>query len=195
MPRLDDLPPTFTTGTALRLGLHRRDLYRLRDDGALNELSRGVFRKAEAPEPDFPDLLAVAFRAPGAIVCCVSSAAVHDLTDEIPVAVQVAVPRPQRPPRIAYPPTQVFRFAPDTFGLGLTTVEAAPGETVRVYSEERTVVDLMRLRHQLGEAVAFVALRRYLRRPSARPGQLLESARRLGVWGPMRTAVDVVISE
>ncbi|MBB5807759.1 tRNA A37 threonylcarbamoyladenosine biosynthesis protein TsaE [Saccharothrix ecbatanensis] len=36
MPRLDGLPPTFTTATALRLGLHRRDLYRLRDDGELN---------------------------------------------------------------------------------------------------------------------------------------------------------------
>jgi predicted transcriptional regulator of viral defense system len=195
MTRLDELPPTFTTGTALRSGLHRRDLYRARDEGELNELSRGVFRKAEAPEPDHPDLLAVSLRAPGAIVCCLSSAAVHDLTDEIPIAVQIAVPRRQRPPRIAYPPTQVFRFAEETFELGLTSVEAAPGEIVRVYTEERTVIDLMRLRHRLGEATAFVALRRYLGRRSARPGQLLELARRLGLSGPMRSAVDVVISE
>lgn len=195
MTRLDALPPTFTTGTALRSGLHRRDLYRSRDEGELHELSRGVFRKAEAPEPTFPDLLAVALRAPDAIVCCVSSAAVHDLTDEIPIAVQVAMPHHRRPPRIEHPPTQVFRFAEETFELGLTRVEAAPGETVRIYTEERTVVDLMRLRHRLGEATAFVALRRYLGRRSARPGQLLESARRLGVSGPMRAAVDVLISE
>lgn len=71
---------TFTTGTALRSGPHRRDLYRSRDEEELHELSRG-FRKVEAPEPTFPDLLAVALRAPDAIVCCVSSAAARDLTE------------------------------------------------------------------------------------------------------------------
>jgi predicted transcriptional regulator of viral defense system len=195
MTRLDGLPPTFTTATALRLGLHRRDLYRLRDDGELNELSRGVFRKAEVPEPGFPDVLAVAFRVPSAIICCVSAAAVYDLTDEIPIAVQFAVPHHQRPPRIAYPPVQVFRFATETFELGLANMEAAPDEAVRIYSKERTVVDLMRLRHRLGEPTALVALRRYLGQREARPGELLTLARRLGVSGPVRTAVDVVISE
>lgn len=38
-----------------------------------------------------PDALGVAYRAPVAIVCCVSALVVHDLTDEIPKAVQVAV--------------------------------------------------------------------------------------------------------
>ncbi|WP_461122682.1 type IV toxin-antitoxin system AbiEi family antitoxin domain-containing protein [Saccharothrix stipae] len=194
-PSLDDLPDTFTTATARAHGLHFRDLYRLRDGGEVVELSRGVFRRAGAPAPSLPDLLAIAYRVPNAVVCCVSAAAVHDLTDEIPIAVQFAVPRVQRPPRIDYPPTEVFRFNADTFELGRTDVEAAPGEAIRVYSEERTVVDLMRLRHRLGEPIALVALRRYLGHRSARPGQLLEIARRLGVHGPVRTAVDVVISE
>lgn len=194
-PSADDMPDTFTTATARARGLHYRDLYRLRDEGEVVELSRGVFRKADAPSPSRPDLLAIAYRVPNAVVCCVSAAAVHDLTDEIPIAVQFAVPRTQRPPRVDYPPTEVFRFNPDTFELGLASVEAAPGETVRVYSRERTVVDLMRLRHRLGEPTALVALRRYLGQRSARPGRLLEIARRLGVHGPVRTAVDVVIAE
>jgi hypothetical protein len=47
----------------------------------------------------------------------VSTAAVHDLTDEIPAVVQIAVPKPSRPPHIAFPPTKVFRFGPETFAL------------------------------------------------------------------------------
>lgn len=39
------LPPTFTTRTARTYGLHSRELYRMRDDGDLIELSRGVFRQ------------------------------------------------------------------------------------------------------------------------------------------------------
>ncbi|HEX2132604.1 MAG TPA: type IV toxin-antitoxin system AbiEi family antitoxin domain-containing protein [Actinophytocola sp.] len=189
------LPSTFTTRTARTLGLHPRDLYRMRDDGELIELSRGVFRQADAPAPDWADLLAVAFRAPNAIVSCVSALVVHDLTDEIPAAVQIAVPRAHRPPRISYPPVEVFRFASVTFELGLSALEAAPGENIRIYDAERTVVDLMRLRHRLGEPLAHAALRRYLRRRNARPGQLLALADQLGVLGPVRAALDVASAE
>lgn len=192
---IEALPPTFTTRTALVHGLHPRDLYRMRDDGVLIELSRGVFRQADAPVPSWPDLLAVAYRAPNAIVCCVSALVVHDLTDEIPIAVQLALPRSHRAPRIDHPPTEVFRFASATFELGLSALEAAPGENVRVYSAERTVVDLMRLRHRLGEPLALAALRRYLRRRDGRPGELLAFARSLGVFGPVRAAIDVASAE
>jgi len=192
---LMDLPTTFTTRTARRLSLHPRDLYRLRDDGEVIELSRGVFRRADAPAASMPDFLAVAYRAPTAIICCVSALVVYDLTDEMPRAVQIAVPREQRPPHVEYPPTEVFRFDSATFELGLSAVEAAPGEPVRIYSAERTVVDLMRLRRRLGEPLAFSALRRYLLRRDARPGELLSLARALDVLGPMRTALDLMSAE
>lgn len=191
----DVLGNTFTTAEALGSGLHRRELYRLRDDGRLIELSRGVFRRADAPVPTLPDLLAVSRRAPLAIVCCVSAAAVYDLTDELPIAVQIAVPRGHRPPRIDYPPVEVFRFNEEKFELGLSSVEAAPGEFVRVYDRERTVVDLMRLRSRLGEPLALSALRRYLRSRDARPRDLLTMSRELNVLGPVRAAVDAVTSE
>jgi predicted transcriptional regulator of viral defense system len=185
------LPDTFTTGTARALGVHPRDLYAWRDSGEIVELSRGVFRRGDAPPASFPDLLAVAYRAPRAIVCCVSAAAAHDLTDELPTSVQIAVTTRSHPPQIDHPPTMVFRFDEVTFELGLTEVEAARGELVRVYSPARTVADLMRLRHRLGESLAHAALHRYLRRSDARPVLLLEYANALDVYGPMRQALDV----
>jgi len=190
-----DLPVTFTTATARALGLHTRDLYQLRDEGELVELSRGVFRRAGAPPPSLPDLLAVAYRVPSGIVCCVSALAVHDLTDEIPAAVQIAIPRQHRPPKITYPPTDVFRFAVDTFELGLSLVAAAPAEEIRIHNAERTVVDVMRLRHRLGEPLAFGALRRYLRRHDARPSEILTIARKLDVYHPVRRALDIASAE
>jgi len=185
------LPNTFTTRTAVRLGVHSRDLYAWRDDGRIVELSRGVFRRADAPVASYPDLLAVAHRSPNAVICCVSAAAVHDLTDELPAAVHVAVPTRSRAPRIEYPPTTAFRFDEDTFELGLSQLEAAPGESVRIYSPTRTVVDLMRLRGRLGEPLAYSALQRYLRSQLAKPGLLLDFAGRLDVYGPVRRALDI----
>jgi predicted transcriptional regulator of viral defense system len=191
MVAITDLPPTFTTATARDAGLHPRVLYAARDAGLILELSHGVFRRADAAPASFPDLLAVAYRNSTAIACLVSAAAAHDLTDEIPAAVQIAVPRTSRPPQISFPPTTVFRFEPSTFELGLTSLEAAPSEYVRIYDPARTVVDLMRLRHRVGEPTALAALHRYLRRRDSRPAELLELAAALRVHGPVLHALDV----
>lgn len=188
----ETLPATFTTSEARASGVHPRDLYAGRDTGAYVELSRGVFRRADAPAATYPDLLAVSRRAPRAVVCLLSAASVHDLTDELPLGVQIAVPRRTWPPKIDHPPVEVFVWNPATFELGIDQVNAAPGEPVRVYSPARTVVDLMRMRRKLGESVAHIALRRYLSRRDARVGEVVELARALDVLGPVRAAVDVL---
>ncbi|HEX8092517.1 type IV toxin-antitoxin system AbiEi family antitoxin domain-containing protein [Jatrophihabitans sp.] len=108
---------------------------------------------------------------------------------------QIAVPSQHRPPRIAYPPTEVFRFDAATFELGMSRVEAAPEEWVRIYDATRTVVDLMRLRGRLGDDLAYSALQRYLRRHDARPTELLRLASVLAVRGPMQRALDVAMAQ
>lgn len=187
----ESLPSTFTTKTSRVHGVHPRDLYAWRDQGQIIELSRGVFRRADAPPASYPDMIAVAHRSPRAIVCCVSAAAIHDLTDEMPPSVQIAVPKRSHAPTIVHPPVTVFRFDEATFELGLTSFEAGPGERVRIYDAAKTVVDLMRFRKRLGEPIAHAALHRYLAAPGARPGLLLDYAEALGTFGPMRAALDV----
>ena len=167
-----------------------RDLYSGRDGGELMELSRGVFRKVDAPLPSRPDLLAVAHGAPRAVVCLLSAASVFDLTDEILRSVQIAVPKGTWPPKIVYPPVEVFTWNPDTFDLGVQALEATHGEPVKFYSPARTVVDLMRPRARTGEPLAHIALRRYLARRDARVGQLIDLSRGLDVLGPVRAAVE-----
>ncbi len=189
---IPDLPTTFTTSTAIAAGLPGVSLLRLRDAGELTELSRGIFRHADAPEPTHPDLLALSLRVPNGIICAVSAAAAYDLTDELLARVQIAVARGTTRPKITYPPTRVFTFEPSTFELGLTEIEAAPGEWVRIYSPPRTVVDLMKLRRQIGENIALIVLRRYLSTPDAEPGRVLEFARALKVFGPVQAALDAV---
>ena len=192
-PISDLLPPTFTTETARSRGVHPRDLYAWRDGGDLVELTRGVYRRADALPASYPDALAVSYRSPRVIVCCVSAAAVHDLTDEMPAAVQIAVPKRAHSPVIDHPLVQVFRFEESLFEVGLSSFEAAPGERVRIYDPARTVVDLMRFRRRFGEPVAHSSLRRYLdSAASPRPALLLEYASVLGVFGPMRVVLDVM---
>lgn len=192
---LSRLGPTFTKAQAHAVGMTPYMLYALRDAGSIVELSRGVYRNAEALETVHLDLLAVALRAPAAVVCTESALALHELIDDIPAAVSIAVPRGVRPPTIGYPPVTVSRFDRDTFQLGIEQFEAAVGEFVPVYSPARSVVDVMRLRHLYGDSLALHALGRYLRDPRRRNiTELMDLARALNVEGPVRTATEAVLA-
>lgn len=182
----------FRARDAAEAGVHWRDLYALRDEGALIELSRGVFRFADAEINPYLDLVAVSKRSPRGTICLNSALSFWDLTDEVPSEVHLAVPRGSRPPSIDYPPTRVHVFAARTFDLGRERIRLDSGEDINIYSPERSVVDAMRLRGQVGADVAYEALRRYLRRSGSSPGDLLRLARRLRAGGPMSDALEVL---
>ncbi len=193
--RLTGLAPTFTTAQARQVLLSPRDLASLVTAGEIDELSRGVYRRADAPETAHADLLAVCARAPRAVVCGESALALHELIDDIPTAVHIAVPRGTRRPTISYPPTVVAQYVPTTFALGVERFEAAPGETVPVYNAARSVVDAMRHRSRIGETLALSALGRYLRRGGRRNiGELQDVARELGALSVIRPAVEAVLA-
>ena len=113
----------------------------------------------------------------------------------MPATVQIAVPKRSHAPTIDYPRVSVFRFEESTFEVGLTEFDAAPGERVRIYDAARTVVDLMRFRRRFGEPTAHTALHRYLSAEGPRPALLLDYAQTLGVFGPMRAALDVASAQ
>ena len=136
----------------------------LREAGEIDELSRGVYRRADAEPTAHLDLLAVCARAPHAVVCGESALSLHELIDDIPHEVHIAVPRGSHRPSVSYPPTKVSQYAADTFDFAVERFEAAPGETVPVYSAARAVVDAMRLGRAEGRSLALSALNRYLRR-------------------------------
>lgn len=173
--RLRTLPPTFTYAEARAAELSPRDLSALLVREEIHELSRGVYRLASAPQSAHLDLLAVARRAPNAVVCGESALALHELIDDIPTAVHIAVPRGAHRPHITYPPTIVSQYRAETFSVGVELFQAAPDETVPVYGAARSVVDAIRLRHRFGESLALSALGRYVRREE--PGHLTELQR------------------
>lgn len=192
---LDRLPTTFTAQEATAVGVARSSLRRwAAPEGPLVELSRGVYRRRDAPESAHIALLAVAKRVPKGVICLLSALDAHELTDDVPQAVQIAIPRTSSTPKIDYPAVETFRFDPKTFGVGRSTLQAAPGETVPIYDPARSVVDAIRLRSRVGESLAFQALRRYLNRLDAKPAVLIDYARQLDVEGPVRRAAEVILS-
>ena len=185
------LPASFTTAQATATGLASSTLYRLRDRGEVVELSRGVWRWTDAAPTAYESLLAVSLRAPHATICLISALVVHELTDEAPGTIDLAVPRGATRPRITYPPVSVHVFEAATFDLRREQVTVAPDEDVPVYDPVRSVVDVLRLRHLVGDDLAYGALRRLLERRRA-AGEVLQVARALRTEGSIRAALEVL---
>ncbi|MGI5286185.1 type IV toxin-antitoxin system AbiEi family antitoxin domain-containing protein [Nonomuraea polychroma] len=193
--RLMGLPSTFTTGQARLASLSSRDLADLAADEKIHELSRGVYRQASAPETAHLDLLAVCIRAPHAVICDESALALHELIDDIPTAVHIAVPRGRHRPSISYPPVVIAQYSPDTFTVGIEGFQAAPGESVPIYSAARSVVDAMRHRGRIGETLALSALGRYLRRSDhSKITELQRVAHKLGALSLIRPVIEAVLA-
>ncbi len=193
LSRIRELPPVFRSKDAVAAGVSWRDLYALRDQGAILELSRGLYQRADAAGISHVDFVAVCGRAPHGMICLNSALAYWDLSDEIPAEVDLAVPSGSHRPVIDYPPTRVHVFRADTFAIGRLEVAEEAGERFWISDRERTVADAFRLRHLTGDDLAFAALRRYLQ---SRPhlARLAEVARPLRAWGTLSAALRILQS-
>jgi predicted transcriptional regulator of viral defense system len=163
-------------GEALTAGIHRRTLYWMRDQGKLDVLSRGVFALASVPLPESPDVAAVMRRIPRGVVCLVSALEYHGIGTQIPAAVQVALPRSVRPPRIRHPRVQVFHMSETAFGVGIEEHSMA-GARIRVYSAAKTIADCFKYRNKIGIDIAVEALQEVVRKRLATADQIMEFAR------------------
>src|SRR5450759_1007957 len=132
-PGLERLPTTFTYAQALDAGLTHHRLYSLSDTGQLDQVGRGLYRKAD-----------------------------DDLTDAIPARHDIALPRDKWHPRLGGV-VRWHSFDRATFDIGRTTVPVDDTTTIGLYSAPRTIVDTYRLRNTAGSDVANEALRRWLR--------------------------------
>ena len=170
------LPPTFTYSEARRSGLSERHLYRLRDEGVIEVVSRGLFHRMDSDAVVDFDLLSVARRAPVATLCLASALARHGLTDEIPARIDVALPRGTHRPAVPAP-VSWHAFDPKTFEIGRTTVPLDERTSIGLYDPSRSIIDAARLRHREGSELVYGALRRWLRKRGSSPSELLVMAR------------------
>jgi predicted transcriptional regulator of viral defense system len=148
----------------------------MRDEGVLTQLARGTYRLASLPELGEPDLVAVAKRIPSGVICLISALSFHDLTTQIPHAVDVAVGRGAEVPRIEYPPVRLYWFSGEALTRGIET-PAVDGQKVRIYSAEKSIADAFKYRNKIGMDVAIEALRNWSARRGRKLQRLLEFAR------------------
>ena len=71
-------------------------------DGSVERVGRGLYRRVDAELVDV-DRFEVASRSPAATICLVSGLVEHDLVDDNPPVLDVAVPRGAWRPQVEFP--------------------------------------------------------------------------------------------
>ena len=186
------LPPVFSYTKARAAGISSDRLYSYRSQGLIEKLGRGLYRWTNRSEADL-ELLEIAHRTPRGTLCLISALARHGLTDIIPPRIDIAIPRGSRIPSVEAP-VDFHVFASKTFDLGRTEIDIGERSSIGLYSAERSLIDVIRLRHQQGPEVAWETLRRWLRRKGAKPASLIELAKHFhGAESAIRQALEVVL--
>jgi hypothetical protein len=187
-----DIAEIFTFEEGRAAGLSRRCIYALRDAGELVALGGGLYRRADAPLADL-DLIEIAERTSRGTLCLESALVRHGLIDSIPLATEIAIARGDHRPglRAAH---RFHTFDPDTFNLGRDVLDVGARRPLGIYSPERCLIDVVRLRHRNGTDVAWEALRRWLELPGRNPGALLRMAGQFrGAEPALRQALEILL--
>lgn len=165
------ITPSTPTGTT------RSALYRGAKTGQWQRIARGIYLPADASPMDW-DQMEASIRRSDATICLLSALAHYDLTDTIPNALDVAIPRGVRTP-VTRGSIRWHHFDKDTFNLGREDM-LIPGseQIIGIYSPERTIADCFRLRSIVGYETARDATKEWLRR-GGKPAKLMHIASQL----------------
>lgn len=153
------------TAEALDAGIASKTLYSMRDQGTLIQLSRGLYKLAEAPSLGNPDLITVALRVPDAVFCLITALDFHNLTEQIPQFVYIALPQGARRPKIHYPPINIIWPSKKIYQAGIHEV-IVDNTPVKIFNPEKTITDCFKYRNKFGLDVAIDAIQRYFEQPT-----------------------------
>ena len=164
----------FRQRDAAEVGIHSRALRRLVDDGSIERVARGLYRRADVELTEHYTQAAVCARVPGAVLCLLTALRVHDIGTQLPAQVWIAIPHKARTP-VTGLPVRVVRFSGASLHYGIADAEFE-GVPVRITSPARTIVDCFRFRHIVGIDVALEAIRDALADRKATPAQIRRAA-------------------
>ncbi len=182
------------TAEAIRLGIHPRTLYQLRDEELLEQLAKGVYRLLEVPDFSEPDLVLVSKKISHGIICLISSLAYHEITTQIPHFVYVAIPTKSRQSRLGYPPIRYFYYSEKVYHAGIETILIG-GYPVKIYNIEKTLADCVKFRNKIGMDVVIEALKMYWQRKRTQIDKLYEYAKINRVEKILQPIIETIVSQ
>lgn len=175
-------------------GVTAATVSRMEREGAVLRLARGLYQLPDAAVDAHNSLAQAAKLVPRGVICLSSALAFHELTDQIPAKIWLAIGAKDWLPRVEYPPVRFARFTNQNMAAGVER-HRIDGVDVPIFSVPKTIADLFRYRRTVGVGVALEGLREALRLRKATRAQIARCANDAGVWSVMEPYVSALTND
>ena len=175
-------------------GVTASTVSRLEREGAIVRLARGLYQLPDASIDANHTLAEAAKLVPKGVICLTSALAYHELTDQIPAKVWIAIGPKDWRPNFRYPPARFAHF-PNKYLRNGVEQHVIDGVDVPIFGIAKTIADLFRYRRIVGINVALEGLREALRKHKATPAQIAKYASDARVWKTMEPYVSALTTD
>lgn len=176
----------------LEEGFHRKQMRALLDGGKIRRMGRGLYQLADAPALSNPDFVSAVLQSPKSVICLISALSFHEVTDEIPRRVDLAIPTSSRANKIEYPPVKYFYFSKTAWESGIE-IHKIDSHDVRVYDLAKTIADCFKFRNKIGFDVIQKALKVAITEKHVRPSKIMEYAKVCRVANVIRPYLEAFV--
>lgn len=173
------------------VGITAATVGRMERDGEIVRLARGLYQLADVPLDARHSLAELAKRVPRGVICLTSALAFHELTDQLPRKIWLAIGQKDWAPRADGPPIRIVRFTPGLLADGVET-HVIEGVPVKVFGVAKTVADCFRHRRSVGLSVALEGLQEALRQRKTTAGEIARHAEHGGVFTVVRPYLEAL---
>lgn len=190
--KLNNNKKVYTRTDLKILGYERYAIDQMVQKGILCKITRSVFenKKYNGLESDFYFIPALISEG---VICMFSAAVYYGLTNNWPHVIDVAVKKDKKIATFPkYPPTKIYHFGKNRYELGIVTVNDG-NNTFKIYDIEKTVIDIIYFRNQVGIEETKEILTNYLSRKDRNINKLYMYAEKLNCLKTLRTYMEVLV--
>lgn len=175
----------------LSMGLSYYKIKNLVDEGIFNKLSKSLYENNNY-QGDFNDFETVCAYVHQGVVCMLSAARFYNLTNYIPDSVDIAIDRKMKISSYpASPSINVWYFSNERYEEEVITMNKE--SKFKIYSLEKTVIDIIYYRNRIGIEETKEVLNNYLKRSDRDLVKLHILASKLGCIKILKTYLEVLL--
>ena len=163
------------TRDILDAGIAPKTLYKLRDQGHIYALARGLYRINEEITNAHSSYVELAQKIPKAVFCLISALHFHEIGTQLPYDHWISLPQSVKEPKIDEYDIQYIHPNKELYQLEVEEHKVS-GAIIRVYSPTKTVVDCFKHRNKVGIDIAIEALREAIQLKKTSRKRLIELA-------------------
>lgn len=159
----------------------------------LVRIARGLYQRVGGELSANQSLAEASKLVPRGVIALTSALAFHELTDQMPRQVWVAINPRDWAPVTTYPPIRITEF-PGKYMVQGVEKHRISGIDVPIFSVPKTLADVFRSR-AVDRSIAIEALRAALRNRKATPAEIAQAAQDGGAWKIMRPYLEALASD